>query len=222
MVRKTKEEALETRARILETAEHIFSEQGVAHTSLQDIAAAANVTRGAIYWHFKNKIDLLDAMLQRVKTPMDEAIRSSSGSSTTDPLGQLRQSALQALNLIHDDASARRVCEILIFKCEYVAETADLQRRHHEDRNTCLEHYEVAFRNAINRGQLPANVNPRHAAIGLHAMVYGLLMDWLLAPAEFDVREVGGNMVENFIAGLMNTKPASTESVIEADGPLHS
>jgi TetR/AcrR family acrAB operon transcriptional repressor len=215
MVRKTKEEALETRARILETAEHIFSEQGVAHTSLQDIAAAASVTRGAIYWHFKNKIDLLDAMLRRVKTPMDEAIRSTSDSSTLDPLGQLRQSALQALSLIYDDPSARRVCEILIFKCEYVAETAELRRRHHEDRNTCLEHYETAFRNAITRGQLSSAINPRHAAIGLHAMVYGLLMDWLLAPAEFDVREVGANMVENFIVGLVNTKPAPVDSIIK-------
>lgn len=77
MVRKTKEEALETRTRILETAEQIFSEQGVSHTSLQDIAAAANVTRGAIYWHFKNKTDLLDAMLQRVKMPIEDALERS-------------------------------------------------------------------------------------------------------------------------------------------------
>ena len=116
MVRKTKEEALETRARILATAEQIFSEQGVAHTSLQDIAVAANVTRGAIYWHFKNKIDLLDAMVQRVKTPMEEGLRRSSDVSASDPLGQLRQSATETLNLVREDPSARRVCEILIFK----------------------------------------------------------------------------------------------------------
>lgn len=212
MVRKTKEEALETRARILETAEHIFSEQGVAHTSLQDIAVAANVTRGAIYWHFKNKIDLLDAMLQRVKTPMDEAVRNTSDANATDPLDQLRRSALQALHLIHDDSSARRVCEILTFKCEYVAETEDLRKRHHDSRNNCLEHYEAAFSNAIARGQLPANINPRHAAIGLHSVVYGLLLDWLLAPGEFDLTEVGVASVDTFLAGLSH-RPASATSV---------
>lgn len=202
MVRKTKEEALETRARILATAEHIFSEQGVAHTSLQDIAVAASVTRGAIYWHFKNKIDLLDAMVQQVKTPMEEGLRLSSDVSNSNPLGQLRQSAIEALKLVCEDASARRVCEILFFKCEYVAETIELQRRHHEHRNYSLHHYEVAFRNAIDRGQLPIRVIPRHASIGFHAMLCGTLLDWLLAPEEFDLKEVGTSMVDTFIAGL--------------------
>ena len=74
MVRKTKEEAQETRNLILDTAEAVFSEKGVSRTTLNDIAKAADLTRGAIYWHFKNKADLFDAMLQRVILPMDEFI----------------------------------------------------------------------------------------------------------------------------------------------------
>ena len=54
MARRTRDEALETRNTILDTAERVFSERGVSHTTLADIAAAAGVTRGAIYWHFKN------------------------------------------------------------------------------------------------------------------------------------------------------------------------
>ena len=72
VVRKTKEEAQETRNLILDTAETVFSEKGVSRTTLNDIAKAADLTRGAIYWHFKNKADLFDAMLQRVILPMDE------------------------------------------------------------------------------------------------------------------------------------------------------
>ncbi|RZS84254.1 TetR family transcriptional regulator [Pigmentiphaga kullae] len=206
MARKTKKEALETRAHILATAEQIFSEKGVAHTTLQDIAVAANVTRGAIYWHFKNRIDLLDALLQRVKTPMEEGLRRSSDGSMSDPLGQLRLSAIETLNLVRDDPSARRVCEILIFKCEYVAETIDLQRRYHEDRNSSLGHYEAAFRNAMARDQLTGAVDPRYAAIGFHAMLHGILKDWLLAPEEFDLTVVGTNMADTFIAGLKITR----------------
>lgn len=207
MVRKTKEEALETRERILETAEHIFSEQGVAHTSLQDIADAAKVTRGAIYWHFKNKIDLLDAMLQRIKLPIEDARQRISDASSTDPLSQLRESAVLAFELICQEASARRVCEILTFKCEYVAETADLRRRHLEDRNHCLAQYENGFRLAIEREQLPANLDPRQAAIGLHAMTYGLILDWLLAPAEIDIQRIGPRLVDSFLAGLRTAIP---------------
>ncbi|WP_291742772.1 TetR family transcriptional regulator, partial [Limnobacter sp. UBA1615] len=69
MVRKTKEEAQETRNLILDTAEAVFSEKGVSRTTLNDIAKAADLTRGAIYWHFKNKADLFDAMFQRAILP---------------------------------------------------------------------------------------------------------------------------------------------------------
>ena len=58
MVRRTKDEALETRNRILDAAERVFGESGVSRTSLEDVASAAGVTRGAIYWHFKDKSDL--------------------------------------------------------------------------------------------------------------------------------------------------------------------
>ncbi|MDR3299114.1 MAG: TetR family transcriptional regulator, partial [Candidatus Accumulibacter sp.] len=66
MVRKTREEALVTRNAILDAAETVFQEHGVSRTSLAEVAVAAGVTRGAVYWHFTNKADLFDAMVQRV------------------------------------------------------------------------------------------------------------------------------------------------------------
>ena len=72
MVRKTKEEAQETRNAILDAAERVFLERGVSHTSLAEIAAAAGVTRGAIYWHFANKSDVFDALFERVFAPLEE------------------------------------------------------------------------------------------------------------------------------------------------------
>ena len=60
MARKTKQEAQETRQHILDVALRLFSQQGVSSTSLGEIAKAAGVTRGAIYWHFKDKSDLFN------------------------------------------------------------------------------------------------------------------------------------------------------------------
>ncbi|MGL4893183.1 MAG: TetR family transcriptional regulator, partial [Aeromonas veronii] len=53
MARRTKEEAQQTRCHIMSTALDLFCSQGLAKTSLTDIARAADLTRGAIYWHFK-------------------------------------------------------------------------------------------------------------------------------------------------------------------------
>ena len=57
-MRKTKEEAYQTRCNLLVAALSVFYERGVAQASLDEIAKAAGVTRGALYWHFKNKEDL--------------------------------------------------------------------------------------------------------------------------------------------------------------------
>ena len=56
MVRRTKEEALETRNLLLDVAERVFNEKGVSRTSLAEIAEAAGLTRGAIYWHLVDVI----------------------------------------------------------------------------------------------------------------------------------------------------------------------
>ncbi len=84
MARRTKEEALATRDRILDAAEHVFFEKGVSHTSLADIAQHAGVTRGAIYWHFASKSELFDAMFDRVLLPIDE-LKAGTGEPHADP-----------------------------------------------------------------------------------------------------------------------------------------
>lgn len=91
MVRRTKEEAQETRSQILEAAEQAFYERGVARTTLADIAARAGVTRGAIYWHFSNKSDLLQALLDTLHEPLDELARASESEDEVDPLGCMRK-----------------------------------------------------------------------------------------------------------------------------------
>ncbi|MBY0439824.1 MAG: TetR family transcriptional regulator, partial [Burkholderiales bacterium] len=57
MPRRTKDAARATHARILDMAEIEFQRRGVSRTSLTDIARAAGVTRGAVYWHFRDKAD---------------------------------------------------------------------------------------------------------------------------------------------------------------------
>ena len=63
-MRRTKAEAEQTRNDILKAALILFDEQGYAQTTLSTIARKAKVTRGAIYWHFENKEEILAALAQ--------------------------------------------------------------------------------------------------------------------------------------------------------------
>ncbi|RYY72578.1 MAG: TetR family transcriptional regulator, partial [Comamonadaceae bacterium] len=97
MARRSKEDALATRSALLDAAERVFLAQGVAGTSLNDIAMAAGTTRGAIYWHFRDKADLFNAMMDRVATPMQCAAAALEHTHGAEPLRALRESMRLAL-----------------------------------------------------------------------------------------------------------------------------
>src|SRR5690606_36475619 len=90
MVRRSKEDALATRTSLLDAAERAFLEKGVAGTSLNDIAVEAGTTRGAIYWHFRDKADLFNAMMQRVVMPLQFAMASVEEAGGEDVIALLR------------------------------------------------------------------------------------------------------------------------------------
>ncbi|MDR0649525.1 MAG: TetR family transcriptional regulator [Synergistaceae bacterium] len=66
MARKTREEAMETRERLLESAFGIMSEKPFSKVSMNEIAEKIGLSKGAAYWHFKNKNDLLVTLIESV------------------------------------------------------------------------------------------------------------------------------------------------------------
>ncbi|AIC18477.1 MULTISPECIES: efflux system transcriptional repressor EmhR [Pseudomonas] len=189
MVRRTKEEAQETRKQILEAAEKAFYERGVARTTLADIAALAGVTRGAIYWHFSNKADLVQAMLDTLREPLNEMARASEDEEEVDPLGCMRKLLIHLFHQIALDPKTRRINEILFHKCEITDEMCDMRRQRRAASLDCNVHIELGLRNAVKRGQLPENLDTARAAISIHAYIDGILYQWLLAPDSFELHK---------------------------------
>jgi len=203
MARRTKEEAQETRAQILDTAEHLFREKGVSRTSLAEIAQQAGVTRGAIYWHFENKSDLFTAMCDRATLPLEALLENMADPDQPDPLGVIRQAAAQALAMVEQDGRCRRVFEILTLKCEYVEDMAAHVQRRQECRTGAREVFRLALENARTRGQVRPDLDCRLAAIALLAFVDGLILDWGLEPGAYSLAEQAGPMMDFFFSGLM-------------------
>lgn len=59
-------EAAERRNEILDVAERLFCTRGYDNTSTNDILAEIGIARGTLYYHFKSKEDILDAMIDRI------------------------------------------------------------------------------------------------------------------------------------------------------------
>jgi AcrR family transcriptional regulator len=174
-MRRTKAQAQATREQLLAAAERLFLERGLAATSLQDIARAAGVTRGAVYWHFADKVALAEALFERVDLPMEQVLAEAEREVASDPLAQLRNLAGSAIRLIRDDAPARRAFTILLHSGPFIGELAPLARRHDESLNDCLGRMERLFAAAMAAGQLRRDITPRQAVTALFGLVDGLL-----------------------------------------------
>lgn len=217
MARSTKEGALETRSRILDAAEQVFYERGVSHTSLADIARAADVTRGAIYWHFRNKSDLFDAMCERVRLPMETMMEDSVAGRVVDPLGQFIEVGVHVLKQAVTDPRCRKVFDIIFNKCEFVDNHDPILIRQRECHMQGMLRMEQTLRNAIAHGQLPVNLDIHLACLMVHAMVSGLLSDWFFAQDSFDLEQEAEKLFAACIHAL-RTAPTLLIPAVPAAG----
>jgi len=202
MARRTKNEAEQTRNAILDAAEKIFYRHGVTRTSLEQIAKAAGVTRGAVYWHFKDKIELCQAMLQRVFLPQEDVLeRLASGDSRT-PLEDLRKACCDTLKLIGTDRRRQRVVSILTYRCEYVEEMEAVMRRRRMCKDHMLERSRILFERAKKLKQLSPLWTPRLAATGLQALMHGLIVSGLERRKDFALATSGPACLTAFFKSL--------------------
>lgn len=199
MARKTKEQAQETRLQILEAAVVKFSARGVSATSLTDIANAAGVTRGAIYWHFKNKVDLFNEVWDLTESKVSDLEIEYQTKYPDNPLRILREILIYILVATVDDPRRKALMEIIFHKCEFVGEMRSLRDIRRILYLENFERIENVLRNCIECQQLPAELNTRRTAIMMRSYITGIMESWLFMPESFDLKAEASLMVDSFI-----------------------
>ena len=203
MVRKTKEEAEATRQKLLDKAEEVFERRGVSRTSLQDIAAAAGLTRGAIYWHFKDKADVFQAMMDRVCLPCEAAVDGAMAPRQAGDwavyLEGLGSAVLQRLS---EDPQMRRVFAIAMHRTELGEELGAVFERRLQIIEQFVSELRAEFQSAAAAGLLRPGVEPDDAAVAYFALLDGLMHNWTLKPERFDLVRVGRTSLSGYLRGL--------------------
>ena len=188
MARKTKEGAEETRACILKAARSLFSTQGVSGATLTDVAKMAGVTRGAIYWHFDNKEDLLMSLRDEAVLPYEQIFRSGVRVDEPDPLGKLQAVVHAILTDLADNAATRQVFQIWLDRGRLgVADRKETPLEREERRMEAVQQTERLLRNAVRQGQLPLDFDVRLGAVAVFTFIDGMVMAMLLVPATYGI-----------------------------------
>ena len=205
MMRATRKKTQETRDRLLDAAETVFNEKGVSSTTLNDIAEEAGVTRGAIYWHFRNKVDLYNAMIDRVRTPIRDMIEEIADEKTEDPLGRLREKSIFLMREILENDHYRKVMTILFHKCEYTDSASEFLEYLQEWTTRARATLVQVLANAREKKQLPEDINIELAGLALHVVFNGLLNSWLLMPESFNLLDDSSHLFEGVFSMLRNS-----------------
>lgn len=210
MVRKTKEEALATRQRLLDTAEAIFLQRGVARTSLHDIASAAGLTRGAVYWHFADKATLYNALMDRLSSHLSEPVQAIVEMQGDDPVGALRRLVMLPIRLLQEDERVRRLFIIAMHRVEFSDDLATLWLRNVASGSAYIDLMATMFAAAAHpHGECELRLTPRAAALGLFALVDGLVTYATIDPAHLPGLAQAQDVIDAYLRGV-GCLPAAT------------
>lgn len=95
-MRKNKEESELSRKKIIEAGAKIFCKKGYSATRLDDIAYSIGMTRGVIYWHFKNKMELFESLVDNALSSIEETVEKNYLLSDISVMEQLRKILMDA------------------------------------------------------------------------------------------------------------------------------
>jgi TetR/AcrR family mexXY operon transcriptional repressor len=185
LARKTPEESQKTRDEILNSAERVFVSFGVGESTINHIALDSGFSRGAIYGHYTNKIDICLSVIHRAlkdERPLKNDIK-------IDVLQYLLSSALFYLREITKPGSITNVIEIIYFKTEKSDENTPVLRWRKFIDKFILHKIKLVLKRAVLSGELPKNLDLNLCSFYLSATFEGVYdtCKWLYKDVDDDV-----------------------------------
>lgn len=205
-MRRTKADSEQTKQAILDAAIDVFGEYGVAKSSLEKIAQRADVTRGAIYWHFENKQQIFDALHERLHAPFVQAIVEGLEHASIDPIGQLQVLCTKLLVELEDDEKKRKLATLFLVKCDYSDEFSQSKERYDEAKALKIAALSRYFEKAIEKGQLSPEADPHMLTLAISAFLRGIVEEYLEGPEAYPLSQRAAALMSVFFGNtLQNT-----------------
>lgn len=201
MARKTKADALKTRQNLIETAIMQFAVRGVSNTTLNDIADAASVTRGALYWHFENKTQLFNALWLQ-QPPLRDLIQDKLiGRWGDNPLQRLREKFVVGLQYIAQNPRQQALMQILYHKCEFHNDM--ISEKTIRDK-IGLSHQSIrdSLQKCVDENLIATSLDLDVIIIILHGSFSGIIKNWLMNPVSYDLYGQAPVLVDNVLKML--------------------
>lgn len=176
MARRTKQEAEETRRKVMAAALDIIYEKGYARSTFVDVAGAIGLSKGAVYWHFKNKPDLFIALGNRAGERIESLMKAML--DKTDTLPELKAALCEMILLMSQDAYLRKYYTIVYYRMEWTEELISI-KQFFDEQDRLMEQWILGIlETARSRGDIAGDLGDEALctlATALYGVVGGLL-----------------------------------------------
>jgi len=203
-MRRTKTEALKTKEYLMLASLDTFYKKGIARTSLNEIAQAAGVTRGALYWHFKNKEDLFDALFQRICDDIESCIKEDSNNNNEQAWSSFRLTLTRFFERLQHNKLHYKFHSILFLKCEHTEQNEAVIAIAKKHQSLWREKIVAVLTDAVQQKALADNLDIDMAVIFIKSSLDGLIWRWLSSGQGFDLAQTAPRMIEIIINTLEN------------------
>ncbi|HBR98004.1 MAG TPA: hypothetical protein DD979_11595 [Gammaproteobacteria bacterium] len=178
MARKTPEDSEKTRQLLIEKAGEVFYEKGVSQTTLLDVAEAAGMSRGAIYWRFQNKAELFAAFVDQCFSPAEHAANQALQNTAANALEKLRELMVNTLLIPTQDPSIRRAYAVIAHRCEYTDAFRDALSALEQREQTFITDLRDLVRQAQREALVRDTLSAEMLAFAVYAFLDGVLTQW--------------------------------------------
>ena len=201
-MRRTKEQAEQTRQHLMETALNVFNQVGYEEARLGDIADEAGVTRGAIYHHFGNKAGLLTALIEDAYALGGDMLQQAiaEGGNIADITYRI---LVYTMRLLEDERRYRITQKLALSINPASPELQPLVKRRYAEAEMLVEQIGNVFQDGIVNGHFRADLNPATAARAFLAYQNGLAMLWLANQEAFSIKENAEALAGVFMQGIV-------------------
>lgn len=217
MARRSQEEAWLTRERILAAAEWCFRTLGVSGTTMALIAARASCTRGAVYWHFRNQADILDAILERGRPPLLKELNALANQrlpACATIIQPLQAMLVRFLERIAADEHIRSALEIFLHRCDFSnPHVAKVYENWRQEQALFLKALEHAMDVAGMNGELRPGLTSATCAALINSAVIGAIKHHMMY-ADEGLLEHEGPMALDAVFHFIQAHSPSEESTV--------
>lgn len=183
---------VETRDKILDSALEIFSEKGYDTASISEICKKADITKGALYWHFKDKLYLYQQLIEKI---INGVIKDSIDliTGTGSPLERLCFFNRKHLRLVQEQEFYQKALLMFLreLRTDRIAEMYKSMEVLNEKYN-----FELVFKQAIEAKELSDLLTPREYVELYRSVMASLIINWLIKGKKFDLCSKGEKYFE--------------------------